>query len=59
LSASFGSASWPARRPPTARSCHPALSGPGLIFGKTNAPKLALKGVTDTLAFGRCSTRWL
>jgi hypothetical protein len=59
LSASFGSAPWPARRPPTARSCHPALSRPGLIFGKTNPPKPARKGVTDPLAFGRSSTRWL
>ena len=31
--------------------------GAGLvIFGKTNTPELALKGVTDPLAFGRSST---
>jgi amidase len=33
--------------------------GAGLvIFGKTNTPELALKGVTDPLAFGRSSNPW-
>jgi amidase len=35
------------------------LLGAGLvIFGKTNAPELGLKGVTDPLAFGRSSNPW-
>lgn len=29
-----------------------------VIFGKTNAPELGLKGVTDPLAFGRSSNPW-
>lgn len=29
-----------------------------IIFGKTNAPELGLKGVTDPLAFGRSSNPW-
>lgn len=29
-----------------------------VIFGKTNAPELGLKGVTDPLAFGRTSNPW-
>jgi len=29
-----------------------------VIFGKTNTPELALKGVTDPLAFGRSSNPW-
>lgn len=35
------------------------LLGAGLvIFGKTNTPELALKGVTDPQAFGRSSNPW-
>ncbi len=29
-----------------------------VIFGKTNTPELALKGVTDPMAFGRSSNPW-
>jgi amidase len=29
-----------------------------VIFGKTNLPELALKGVSDSQAFGRCSNPW-
>src|ERR1700741_3290326 len=29
-----------------------------LIFGKTNLPELALKGVSDSQAFGRASNPW-
>lgn len=29
-----------------------------VIFGKTNAPELGLKGVTDPLAFGRSNNPW-
>ncbi|MFG6466544.1 amidase [Roseateles sp. BYS87W] len=30
----------------------------GIIFGKTNTPELALKGVTDPVAFGRTNNPW-
>jgi amidase len=29
-----------------------------VIFGKTNLPELALKGVTDSQLFGRASNPW-
>lgn len=50
-----------ARLPPPREHAHVVrrLLGAGLvIFGKTNAPELGLKGVTDPLAFGRSSNPW-
>ena len=47
--------------PPPAEHSHIVrrLLGAGLvIFGKTNTPELALKAVTDPLAFGRSSNPW-
>ncbi|MDR7334028.1 amidase [Roseateles asaccharophilus] len=34
------------------------LNAGAVIFGKTNTPELALKGVTDPQAFGRSSNPW-
>lgn len=34
------------------------LDAGAVVFGKTNTPELALKGVTDPLAFGRSSNPW-
>lgn len=47
--------------PPSREHAHAVrrLLDAGLvIFGKTNAPELGLKGVTDPLAFGRSSNPW-
>jgi amidase len=47
--------------PPPREHAHPVrrMLGAGLvIFGKTNAPELGLKGVTDPQAFGRSSNPW-
>lgn len=34
------------------------LASGAVIFGKTNTPELALKGITDPIAFGRSSNPW-
>ena len=34
------------------------LDAGAVIFGKTNTPELALKGVTDARLFGRCNNPW-
>lgn len=34
------------------------LEAGATIFGKTNTPELALKGVTDARLFGRCNNPW-
>ncbi len=57
---SWGSRAY-AHLPPPREHSHVVrrLLGAGLvIFGKTNAPELGLKGVSDPLAFGRSSNPW-
>lgn len=47
--------------PPARQHAHVVrrlLDAGAVIFGKTNTPELALKGVTDPLAFGRSSNPW-
>ena len=60
LPTSFGSRAL-AGLPPAREHAHVVrrLLDAGLVvFGKTNTPELALKGVTDPLAFGRSSNPW-
>lgn len=60
LPTSYGSRAL-AALPPARRHAHlvQRLLDAGLvIFGKTSTPELALKGVTDPLAFGRSSNPW-
>ena len=60
LPTSFGSRAL-ASLPPAREHSHVVrrLLDAGLVvFGKTNTPELALKGVTDPLAFGRSSNPW-
>ena len=35
-----------------------SMGSRAVIFGKTNTPELALKGITDPIAFGRSSNPW-
>lgn len=49
------------RLPPASVHSHTVrrfLSAGAVLFGKTNTPELALKGVTDPLASGRSSNPW-
>lgn len=57
---SWGSKSLAALPPPRehAHAVRRMLDAGLVIFGKTNAPELGLKGVTDPLAFGRSSNPW-
>jgi amidase len=60
LPTSFGSRALDSL-PPAREHSHVVrrLLGAGLVvFGKTSTPELALKGVTDPLAFGRSSNPW-
>lgn len=60
LPTSFGSRAL-AGLPPARQHAHVVrrfLEAGLVIFGKTNTPELALKGVTDPLAFGRSSNPW-
>lgn len=60
LPTSWGSRALAALPPPKAHAhvVRRLLAGGLVIFGKTNAPELGLKGVTDPLAFGRTSNPW-
>ncbi len=57
---SWGSRALATLPPPRehAHTVRRALDAGVVIFGKTNAPELGLKGVTDPLAFGRSSNPW-
>ena len=57
---SWGSRALAALPPPRehAHTVRRTLDAGVVIFGKTNAPELGLKGVTDPLAFGRSSNPW-
>ncbi|MGM9479877.1 amidase [Roseateles sp. NT4] len=57
---SWGSRALTALPPPRehAHTVRRMLDAGVVIFGKTNAPELGLKGVTDPLAFGRSSNPW-
>lgn len=57
---SWGSRALASLPPPRAHAhvVHRLLDAGLVIFGKTNAPELGLKGVTDPLAFGRSSNPW-
>lgn len=60
VSTSWGSRALAALPPPRehAHAVRRLLDAGAVIFGKTNAPELGLKGVTDPLAFGRSSNPW-
>lgn len=56
----WGSRAYAALPPPRAHAhvVRRLLDAGLVVFGKTNAPELGLKGVTDPLAFGRSGNPW-
>jgi amidase len=58
LPTTYGSRSMRTPAPEHAHVVRRYLEAGLLIFGKTNLPELALKGVSDSQAFGRASNPW-